>query len=121
MQQPPWPEILPAEFVGMAQLRDGVLDVGGVEVRLDARWHEIPVYARRSSADLSVTEVLIAVHDGFAEEELESDNAEAARYPLGPKEYWRSKSVGKARYGPDQHFMTDEDFEEFWSEADDDV
>lgn len=107
--------IMPAEFVGSADIVDGVLNVGGVPVRI-GREHcsDIGVYVRRYSRDLSVAEVHLAFHDGLAQEELDQENAEAERYPLGPKEYWRSKSVGKDRYGPDQHLMTDEEFEADW-------
>lgn len=111
------PGVLPAEFAGMARLDNGVLDVGGVNVRLPVQWSDVPVYVRRSAVDLSVIEVAIAMHDGLAEEQLEAQNDEAERYPLGPKEYWRSSSVGKTTYGSDQHPMTEDDFEEFWADG----
>jgi hypothetical protein len=53
---------------------------------------------------------------GLAQEELDEENREAERYPLGPKAYWRSKMVGKYTYGLDQHLMTDEEFEQEWAE-----
>ena len=75
---------------------------------------DIPVYVRRGSIDLRIIEVLIARHDGLAEEELEYQNEQAEIYPLGPKEYWRGEMVGKATYGVDHHLMTDEEFEADW-------
>jgi len=91
------------------------LDIAGVKVR----WASGPVgvYVRRSSRDLSVIEIAIARHDGLAQEALEVENEEAGRYPLGPMEYWRTRMVGKYRYGPDQHLMTDEEFERDWAES----
>lgn len=108
--------ILPAEFVDSATTVDGVLDVGGVKIRVD--WAEpVSVYVRRRSNDLSVIEIAMASHDGLAQEELDWQNEQAARYPLGPKEYWRSQMIGKYRYGSDRHTMTDEEFEWYWAEG----
>lgn len=107
--------ILPAEFVGLARTVEGQLDIGGVKVT--AEWSvdgTVAVYVRRESATLRVMEIHMAKHDGLAQEELDEENAEAERYPLGPKEYWRSKMVGKYRYGADAHLMTEDEFEEDW-------
>lgn len=110
--------ILPAEFVGMAEIdKDGYLDIGGVKIL--APWGTVGVYVLRSSDDLSVIEIHMARHDGLAQEELDRENAEAERYPLGPKAYWREKMVGKYRYGTDHHLMTDAEFEEDWYDDDD--
>ena len=49
---------------------------------------------------MSIIEIEIAAHDGPEQEELDLLNFEAERYPLGPKEYWRSKMVGKYTYAP---------------------
>jgi hypothetical protein len=116
--------ILPAEFIGEARHdAEGWLDIGGVRIQLTKGdrpgwWNTgtVAVYVRRYSHDLSVAEIHITAHDGLAQEELDHQNDEAERYPLGPKEYWRSQMVGKARYGADQHLMTDDEFEEHWSE-----
>lgn len=110
--------ILPAEFVGTATVKDGVLDAGGVKVPIE--WAEpVCVYVRRRSDDLSVIEIALADHDGLAEEELREQNEEAERYPLGPKEYWRGVMVGHYTYGADGHTMTDEEFEQDWAEGGD--
>ncbi len=61
-------------------------------------------------------EVLVAFHDGLEQEELDAQNAEAERFPLGDKAYWRSIMVGRYSYGRDSHPMTDDDCEEFWEE-----
>jgi hypothetical protein len=107
-------QILPAEFFGVADAPDRRLTIGGIEVPV---WCErVPVYVRRRSSDLSIAEIEIAAHDGPEQEELDLLNFEAERYPLGPKEHWRSKMVGKYTYGPDHHPMTEGDFEEHWSE-----
>ncbi len=87
--------LLPAELIGLATLTNGVLDIGGVEVRFNVGWPNLAVYVRRDARDLSVVEVELAIHDGIAEEELDIFNAEAERYPLGPTEYWRTKMVGR--------------------------
>lgn len=106
--------ILPAEFVGMAKPKRGFLNVAGVRIPWDRG--EVGVYVRRRSSDLSVIEVAIASHGGFAQEELDVKNAEAERYPLGPKEYWRAEMVGKYTTGRNGHLMTNEDFEAEWDD-----
>lgn len=108
--------ILPAECVGVAKTVDGVMNVGGVEIRWDGA--DIPVYVRRWSDDLGVAEILIAHHDGLASEELDEQNRQAEEYPLGPKEYWRGEMVGKWTYMGE--LMTDEMFEADWAEGEDD-
>jgi hypothetical protein len=125
--------ILPAEFVGnAAHGDDGILRIGTpssdgsgvVEIRLTKgdlpRWWNtktVSVYVRRFNHDLSVAEIHIAQHSGLFDEELEYQNEQAANYPLGPKEYWRSEHVGKCTYGEDNHLMTNEEFEAEWEEA----
>lgn len=108
--------ILSAEYVGEAVPTNGRLSVGGVEVPWTAG--AVGVYVRRASNDLSVIEIHLARHDGLAQEELDEQNAEADRYPLGPKEYWRNVMVGKYTMGSTGQFMTDEDFEADWDEGD---
>jgi len=57
--------IMPAEFVGMAETTDGVLDIGGLRVRI-GRWstsRDVSVYVRRNSNDLQVVEVVMAKGD----------------------------------------------------------
>lgn len=53
----------------------------------------------------------------YAQEELDAENAEAERYPLGAKEFWRSRLVGKATYGADAHPMTNEECESDWDQS----
>ena len=106
--------ILPAEFVGWAENVDGNINVGGLLIP----YHGAEaVYVRRRSSDLSVIEIILASHDGLAQEELDEQNRQADIYPLGPKEYWRGVMVGKYRYGADQHLLTDEEFEADWAEG----
>jgi hypothetical protein len=130
--------IMPAEHVGEARHGDnGILRIGEagpdgtgvVEINLARTgldpagyccwWntHTVGVYVRRASDDLSVIEIHMARHDGLSQEELDAENAEAERYPLGAKEYWRAKMVGKYTYGPDGHLMTNEEFEADWAEG----
>ena len=106
--------IMPAEFVGMAEEKDGVLNVGGLEVNTGGWWNtgDIAVYVRRNSQNLQVIEVVMAKHDGLSQEELDSQNDEAARYPLGAKEYWRSKHLAEGN--------TEEEFNDFWGGDEDD-
>ncbi len=105
--------ILAAEWVGIAEVVDGILDVGGIKIDYPNR---ADVYVRRSSKDLSIMEIHIARHDGLAVEWLEHQNEEAEHDPQGPKEYWRREMVGKYTYGPDEHLMTDEEFEATWTD-----
>ena len=124
--------LLPAEFVGQARHdKDGVLRIGEgdgvVEIRLEKPgygpgwWNtgKVDVYVRRLAHDLTVAEIIMAQHDGLDAEELAAQNEEAARYPLGPKEYWRALMVGKYTCGDDGHPMTDAEFEADWNEDDD--
>ena len=122
--------ILPPEFIGeAAHGDDGILRIGTprsdgsgvVEIRLTKgdlpRWWNtktVPVYVCRWADDLSIAEIQMAQHDGLSNAELEYQNELAEIYPLGPKEYWRSELVGKAIFGLDKHFMTNEEFEEDW-------
>lgn len=121
--------VLPAEWVGKAAHdKDGILTIGtGDKVvklylnkgTLPRWWHDecVDVYVRRFAHDLSIYEIMIAQHDGYDNEQAEQENMEAERYPLGPKEYWRSKMVGKYTYGEDHHLMTNEEFEDEWNEV----
>jgi hypothetical protein len=120
--------ILPAEWVGKAAHdKEGILTIGTGDniVRLPLtkgtmpRWWKdecVDVYVRRLSSDLSICEILIAQHDGYVVEELDNEKDEAERYPLGPKEYYRTKHVGKLQYA-DGHLMTNEEFEFDWEES----
>ena len=128
--------ILPPQFIGdAAHSDDGILCIGTprsdgsgvVEIRLTKRgnpgwWYTktVQVYVCRWADDLSIAEIQIAQHDGLAHAELEYQNECAEIYPLGPKEYWRSELVGKATYGLDGHFMSNEEFEEDWHECEED-
>ena len=128
--------ILPPEFIGdAAHSDDGILRIGTprsdgsgvVEIRLTKggipRWWStktVPVYVCRWADDLSIAEIQMAQHDGLAEAESEYQNECAEIYPLGPKEYWRSELVGKATFGLDGHFMTNEEFEEDWHDIEED-
>ena len=65
---------------------------------------------------VSVAKIIISVvGDRYAQEEVDGENLEAERYPLGVKEVWRARLVGNATYGRDQHPMTDEEFETEWA------
>lgn len=107
--------ILSAELVGSAEVVNGHINIGGLEVPYRGP-EPASVYVRRLSSDLSVAEIHIARHDGLAQEQLDRQNEEAEHHPLGPKEYWRAEMVGKYRFGADGHVMTDEDFETEWQE-----
>lgn len=122
--------VLPPQFIGdAAHSDDGILRIGTpksdgsgvVEIQLTKHtspgwWttKSVPVYVRRWADDLSIAEIQMAQHDGLDDAELEYQNECASIYPLGPKEYWRSELVGKAIFGLDKHFMTNEEFEEDW-------
>jgi death-on-curing protein len=109
-----------AEFIGNLPYENNTIRVGEHLIHEIHGYNPAAVYVRRLSGKtegLSVSEIIISVvGDGYAQEELDAENAEAARYPLGPKEYWRGRMVGKYTYGADGHLMTNEDFEADWAE-----
>jgi len=113
--------IYPAEYVGDLPYEGNKIAVGEIEIDDVHGYNPAAVYVRRISGKvegISVAEVIISVvGDFYAQEELDAENAEANRYPLGPKEYWRAKIVGRALYGADRHPMTNEEFEAEWNEA----
>ena len=119
-QRPPL-VIYPAEYVGDLPYADHTVTIGELVIHDVHGYHPAGVYVRRISGKtegISVAEIIIsAVGDGYAQEEFDAENAEAERYPLGVKEFWRSRLVGKATYGKDGHPMTDEEFESDWAEG----
>ena len=119
-QRPPL-VIYPAEYVGALPYSDHTVTIGDLVIHDVHGYNPAGVYVRRISGKtegLSVAEVIIsAVGDGYAQEELDAENAEARRYPLGVKEFWRTRLVGKATCGKDGHPMTDVEFESDWVEG----
>jgi death-on-curing protein len=113
--------IYPAEFVGALPYSENTIQIGDIIVRDIHGYNPAGVYVRRISGKtkgISVAEIIVTVvGDGYAQEELEAENAEADRYPLGPKEFWRGRLVGKATYGRDGYPMTNEEFEADWAEG----
>jgi hypothetical protein len=111
----------PAEFVGSLGYSDHEVHIGGLTIGDVHGYNPAGVYVRRVSGKtegISVSEIIISVvGDGYAQEELDAENAEAQRYPLGAKEFWRARLVGKAGYGADQHPMTSDEFERDWEES----
>lgn len=111
----------PAEYVGLLSYEDHTVVVGDLVIHDVHGYNPAGVYIRRISGKtegISVAEIIIsAVGDSYAQEELDAENAEARRYPLGAKEFWRARLVGKAAYGLDDHPMTDEEFESDWQES----
>lgn len=110
-----------AEFVGSLHYSNNEVKIGEIVIGDVHGYNPAGVYVRRVSGKtegISVGEIIISVvGDGYAQEELDAKNAEAERYPLGAKEFWRARLVGKAVYGGDEHLMTDEEFERDWSES----
>jgi death-on-curing protein len=113
--------IYPAEYVGGLAYTDNTIHIGEVAVRDVHGYNPAGIYVRRVSGKtdgISVAEIIITVvGDQYAQEELDAENAEAMRFPLGPKEFWRNRLVGKATYGQDGHPMTDAEFEADWAEG----
>jgi hypothetical protein len=85
--------ILPAEYVGeAAHGPNGILRIGEgdkvVELNLSRSgldpkgyccwWntHTVGVYVRRLSSDLSIAEIIMARHDGLAQEALDDESIE---------------------------------------------
>ena len=123
-----------AEFHGRGRTVDGMLQIGTPDENGDGacfvpyREGEAEVFVRRISDDLSVYQIVISRGDGLFQEVLDGQNFEADRYPLGPKEYWRSKMVGEYLIGEyeanasgreSDTVMTDADFERYWAEDED--
>lgn len=112
--------ILPAEFIGVAQAVEDMLDIGGLPVRVP--WYadgEIAVFVRRSSRDLSIIEIHMARHDGLMQEEMDEQHRQADAHPGGPKEYWRGEMVGTS-HDCGKTAMTNEEFEQWWEEDEED-
>lgn len=113
--------ILPAEQMGLADTVtiNGVqyIHVGGVMIPwLQERAY---VYVRRYSSDLTIAEIHLAHHSGIYGEVMGEEDRQAAMYPLGRKEYFRSKWVG-SMYDDDGNEMDDAAFEVFWAELESD-
>jgi death-on-curing protein len=113
--------IYPAEYIGPLPYQDHTVHIGDLMIRDVHGYNPAGVYVRRISGKtegISVAEIIISlVGDGYAQEGLDAENAEAERYPLGAKEFWRARLVGTATYGPDRHLLTDEEFEADWAES----
>lgn len=113
--------LYPAEYVGALHYDNGTVHVGQLQVNDVHGYNPAAVFVRRVSGKaegISVAEIIISVvGDAYAQEELDAENAEAQRHPLGVKEYWRARLVGKATYGADEHPMTDVEFEAEWDES----
>lgn len=111
--------IYPAEYVGSLGYEENAIHLGDLVVHDVHGFNPAGVYVRRiggKTEGISVAQIVISVvGDAYAEEQLNAENAEADRYPLGPKEYWRTKLVGHASYA-DGHVMTDAEFEDEWGE-----
>lgn len=111
----------PAEWIGQLPYESNTIRIGDFVVRDVHGYNPASIYVRRVSGKvdgMSVGEIIISVvGDASAQEELDAQNEEANRHPLGPKEYWRGQMVGKYTYGADGHVMTDEEFEAEWSES----
>ena len=107
--------VYPAEYIGPLPYQDHTVQIGDLVIHDVHGFNPAGVYIRRISGKtegISVAEVIIsAVGDGYAQEELDAENAEAERYPLGAKEFWRTRLVGSATYGLDRHVMTNDEFE----------
>ena len=92
-----------AEHVGELTYSDQTIEVGDLKIHDVHGYNPASVYVRRISGKtdgISVAEIIITViGDEYAQEELDAENAEAQRYPLGVKEFWRSWLVGKAMFG----------------------
>ncbi len=84
--------IYPAEYLGDLPYTDHTVNIGDVVVRDVHGYNPAGVYVRRVSGKtdgISVAEIIVTVvGDGYAQEELDAENAEAERHPLGPKEFW---------------------------------
>jgi death-on-curing protein len=112
--------IYPAEYVGALHYEGHRIDLGDLTITDVSGFNPAGVYVRRISGKtegISVAEIIISVvGDRYAQEQLDAENAEAGRYPLGSKEYWRGRLVGEATF-TDGHVMTDEEFEAEWAES----
>lgn len=115
------PVAFPVECVGQVSCEDDTIEIGGLVIEDFLGGEPASVWVRKvgdDPDDQSVCEIIVAPYlcDGqYVQEELDAQNAAAAVYPLGPKEYWRGKTVGHWTFGIDGHLMTDAEFEEeYW-------
>jgi hypothetical protein len=110
--------VSPAESVGVAEIVDGVINVGGVEIELMPGQRigggQLPVFVRRRQ-DQSVIDIAMSFADGLEMEELAEMDRQAELHPGGPKAYWRDK-ISKADGTP----LSDKEFEDYWSEGHED-
>lgn len=108
-----------AEFVGDLPYQDHTIRLGDLVIPDVHGYNPAMVYLRRITGKvdgISVAEVMISVvGDRYAQDELDVENFEAIRYPLGAKEYWRGRMVGKYSIGG--RLMTNADFETEWAEG----
>ena len=108
-----------AEYLGELPYEDHTIRIGDLEIPDVHGYNPAMVYLRRITGKgdgISVAEVMISVvGDHYAHEEIDVENFEAARYPLGEKEYWRGRMVGKYSIGA--RVMTDADFEREWAQG----
>jgi len=78
-----------AEFIGNLPYENNTIRVGEHLVHEIHGYNPAAVYVRRLSGKtewLSISEIIISVvGDGYAQEELDAENAEAARYPRRPE------------------------------------
>ena len=83
------------QFVGVAKVEDGEVNVGGVRVQFDGFRGYTAVYVRRMVApympevDGQVYEIAMAQHSGLAAEELQAEKELAEQHPLGAAGYYR--------------------------------
>ena len=77
------------EFIGNLPYESNTIRVGEHLIHEIHGYNPAAVYVRRLSGKtegLSVSEIIISVvGDGYAQEELDAENAEAARYPRAPR------------------------------------
>lgn len=78
-----------AEFVGSLSYNDQTIHIGEVAIGDVHGYNPAAVYVRRvsdKSDGISVGEIIISViGDRYAQEELDAENEEAQRYPLGAR------------------------------------
>ena len=114
------PVAFPVECVGQVSCEDDTIEIGDLVIEDFLGGEPATVWVRKvgdNPNDQSVCEIIVAPHlcDGqYVQEELDAQNAAAAVYLLGPKEYWRGKMVG--HYGTEGDRMTDAEFEEYWGD-----
>jgi len=123
--RPPSDLILPAECIGVAEVVNGVIDIGGMKIELGRPGYNprkegdhlrggLSAYVRRLQSDIrdrngTVFDIALSFGDGLEMEESAWLEKQGEKHPGGPKGFWRDRVVKG-----DDELLTDEEFDKYW-------